>query len=125
MQARRIGAWQVNPVAFGGMNLSHAYGPATPAEQAAALVHHALDQGMNLFDTAALYGFGANESLLGPLLKPHRDRIVLASKCGMAGVQGADGVMRRVIDGRPATLRHCDTAPQLRRQLAPLGYRCD
>lgn len=105
MQTRSIGAWQVNPVAFGGMNLSHAYGPATPTEQATALVHHALDQGMNLFDTAALYGFGANESLLGLLLKPHRDRIVFASKCGMAGVQGADGVMRRVIDGRPATLR--------------------
>ena len=105
MQKRRLGDWSVAPVAFGGMNLSQAYGTATPKEQAQAVVHRALDLGMDLFDTAALYGFGANEELLGPLLKPHRHRLVLASKGGMAGVRGDDGVMRRVIDGRPSTLR--------------------
>ena len=47
----------------------------------------ALDLGVTLFDTAALYGFGANETLVGKLLKPHRSQFMLASKCGMAGVQ--------------------------------------
>jgi aryl-alcohol dehydrogenase-like predicted oxidoreductase len=50
-------------------------------------------------DTAALYGFGRNEELIGEILPAVRGRIHLASKCGMTGVDG-----RRVIDGRPATL---------------------
>jgi aryl-alcohol dehydrogenase-like predicted oxidoreductase len=71
---------------------------------AGKLLLRALDHGINFFDTAALYGFGANETLLGNVLKPHRSKIVLASKCGMTGVDG-----KRVIDGRPATLkRTCD-----------------
>ncbi|UXC18923.1 MULTISPECIES: aldo/keto reductase [Comamonas] len=113
MSDRLIGPFQVGPVALGCMNLSHAYGhPATQA-QAQALLHAALDAGVTLFDTAALYGFGANEALVGPVLKPHRHRITLASKCGMAGVRGDDGVMRRVIDGHPKTLRrHCEDSLQ-------------
>jgi aryl-alcohol dehydrogenase-like predicted oxidoreductase len=101
---RRLGAWQVPAVALGCMNFSHAYGVPPPPEQAAAVVHAALDAGITVFDTAALYGFGANETLLGPLLKPHRSRIVLASKGGMAGVSFPDGV-KRVIDGRPEAIR--------------------
>lgn len=113
MNERHIGPFQVGPVALGCMNLSHAYGhPATEA-QAQALLHAALDAGVSLFDTAALYGFGANESLVGPVLKPHRNRITLASKGGMAGVRGEDGVLRRVIDGHPKTLRrNCEDSLQ-------------
>ena len=113
MEQRRIGNWRVGAVAFGGMNLSHGYGAAVTPEHARDLVHAALEGGMTMFDTAALYGFGANERLLGPLLKAHRERIVLASKGGMAGVLGADGGMRRVIDGRPETLRrNCEDSLQ-------------
>jgi aryl-alcohol dehydrogenase-like predicted oxidoreductase len=66
-----------------------------------------------MFDTAALYGFGANETLVGRVLKPHRSKIVLASKGGMAGVTGADGVTRRVIDGRPEAIRRdCEASLQ-------------
>lgn len=124
MQQRRLGPWQVAPVAFGGMNLSHGYGAAASPAQAQSLVAAALDAGMNLYDTAALYGFGSNEELLGPLLKPHRNRIVLASKCGMAGVRGEDGVVRRVIDGRPATLRrNCeDSLRRLGTEVIDLYY---
>jgi aryl-alcohol dehydrogenase-like predicted oxidoreductase len=59
---------------------------------------------MTYFDTAALYGFGANEQLLGRVLAPHRSKIVLASKGGMTGVTFPDGT-RRVIDGRPSAIR--------------------
>lgn len=59
---------------------------------------------MTRFDTASLYGFGANEEVVGRVLGPHCDEVVLASNCGMTGVDG-----RRVIDGRPeALLRHAD-----------------
>ena len=102
---RPLGPFTVQRVGLGCMNLSHAYGQPTGTEQAHTLLHAALDAGVTLFDTAALYGFGANEQLVGPVLAPHRDRITLCSKGGMAGVAGEDGVLRRVIDGHPKTLR--------------------
>jgi hypothetical protein len=100
MQTRRLGPFEVSAIGLGCMNLSHAYGAPPPAEAGAALLLRALDLGVTLFDTAALYGFGANEELLGRVLKPHRTKFVLASKCGMTGVDG-----KRVIDGRPETLK--------------------
>lgn len=100
MEKRRIGSRDVSALGLGCMNLSHAYGTPPSEEAAAALLLRALDRGITHFDTAALYGFGRNETLLGKVLKPHRNRIFLASKCGMTGVDG-----KRVIDGRPETLR--------------------
>lgn len=104
LPVRRIGAFEVSAMGLGCMNLSHAYGAPPPAEDAERLLLTALDEGVTLFDTAALYGFGANETLVGRVLKPHRSRITLASKGGMAGVTFPDGV-KRVIDGRPEAIR--------------------
>ena len=100
MQRRKIGPFSVSAVGLGCMNLSHAYGAPPSPEIAEALLLRALDLGINFFDTAALYGFGANETLVGRALKAHRSKVVLASKCGMTGVDG-----KRVIDGRPGTLK--------------------
>ncbi|MFB7449582.1 aldo/keto reductase [Streptomyces sp. NPDC056194] len=97
---RRIGPFEVPAVGLGCMNLSHAYGVAPTPQEAERLLLTAVEEGVTLFDTAALYGFGANEELVGRVLAGHRDRIVLASKCGMTGVDG-----RRVVDGRPETIR--------------------
>ncbi|MEB2349501.1 MAG: aldo/keto reductase [Comamonadaceae bacterium] len=102
---RTLGPFSVGSIALGCMGLSHGYGRRPSEEGARALLHAALDAGVTLFDTAALYGFGANESLVGPVLRPHRAHITLASKGGMAGVRGDDGVVRRVIDGRPEAIR--------------------
>jgi aryl-alcohol dehydrogenase-like predicted oxidoreductase len=82
------------------MNLSHAYGRPPPAEVGEALLREALELGVTLFDTAALYGFGSNEELVGRALAPHRAKFTLASKCGLHGVDG-----KRVVDGRPETLK--------------------
>ncbi len=104
MKTRRIGPFEVAEIGLGCMNLSHAYGAPPPADEARNVLLRALDLGITHFDTAALYGFGANESLVGATLAPHRRRFMLASKCGMTGVNG-----QRVIDGRPETLlRTCD-----------------
>lgn len=101
------------------MNLSHAYGTPPSPEAAEALLLHAFDRGITHFDTAALYGFGKNETLVGRVLKPHRSKIFLASKCGMTGVDG-----KRVIDGRPETLRRtCDESLQrLQTEVIDLYY---
>jgi hypothetical protein len=113
MSKRRIGPWAVGPIGFGCMSLSHAYGVPPSQEQAERVLLAALEHGVTMFDTAALYGFGTNETLVGRVLKAHRSKIVLASKGGMAGVTGADGVTRRVIDGRPEAIRRdCDASLQ-------------
>ncbi len=106
MNTRRIGQTEVSAIGLGCMNLSHAYGTPPAAKAAESLLLRALDLGVTHFDTAALYGFGANEELVGRVLSPLRNQFYLASKCGMTGVDG-----KRVIDGRPETiLRTCDEA---------------
>ncbi|MFT4196821.1 MAG: aldo/keto reductase [Pseudoxanthomonas sp.] len=119
MHTRKIGSLEVSAIGLGCMGLSHAYGTPPQEPQARAVLLHALERGVTLFDTAALYGFGANEELLGRVLAPHRARIVLASKGGLAGVDG-----KRVIDGRPESLRRdCeDSLRRLRTEVIDLYY---
>ena len=104
LSTRHIGPFEVSPISLGCMNLSHAYNVPPSTEDATKLLHRALDLGVTMFDTAALYGFGANETLLGRALGKQRSQYTLASKGGMAGVQFDDGV-KRVIDGRPEAIR--------------------
>ncbi|MBS0421314.1 MAG: aldo/keto reductase [Proteobacteria bacterium] len=99
MQTRQLGPFTVSAIGFGCMNVSHAYGDPAPYDVAASLFLEALDLGVTHLDTAALYGFGANEELVGKVLAPHRARFTLATKGGMYGIDG-----KRVIDGRPDTL---------------------
>jgi aryl-alcohol dehydrogenase-like predicted oxidoreductase len=105
------------------MNLSHAYGVPPSPEVGADILLRALDLGVTHFDTATLYGFGANEELVGRTLAAHRSRFTLASKCGIQGVKTASGV-RRVIDGRPATLRQTceDSLRRLQTEVIDLYY---
>ena len=106
---RKLGPFEVNEVGLGCMNLSHAYGIPPSRKQGEAVLQRALDLGVDHFDSAALYGFGRNEELVGPFLKPHRNKIVLVSKCGMRGENGV-----RSIDASPAKLRE-DIEESLRR----------
>lgn len=119
MHTRKIGPFEVSAIGLGCMNLSHAYG--TPPEPAAAgsLLLKALELGYTFFDTAALYGFGANETLVGNTLKDRRSDFVLASKCGMQGVDG-----KRVIDGRPETIKQTceDSLRRLQTDVIDLYY---
>jgi aryl-alcohol dehydrogenase-like predicted oxidoreductase len=100
MHSRKLGPHQVSAVSLGCMNLSHAYGPPQPREVSERVLRRALDLGVTHFDTAALYGFGMNEMLVGEVLARRPDNIVIASKCGLFGRDG-----KRVIDGRPESIR--------------------
>jgi aryl-alcohol dehydrogenase-like predicted oxidoreductase len=106
MKRRKLGPFDVAEIGLGCMNLSHAYGTPLSPEQGKAVLQKALDLGIDHFDTASLYGFGRNEELVGGFLKPVRDKITLASKGGMTGIDG-----KRVIDGKPASLkRDCENS---------------
>jgi aryl-alcohol dehydrogenase-like predicted oxidoreductase len=100
MQTRKLGPYEVTAIGFGCMNLSHAYGPPQPREAAERMLRRALELGVTHFDTAALYGFGANEKLVGEVLGKRPDHVIVASKCGLFGRDG-----KRVIDGRPESIR--------------------
>lgn len=110
MSKRAVGPFQVNPIGLGCMNICVVYGPPPSFEDAERLLLTALDEGVDFFDTAALYGFGESERIIGKVLSKHRNRFTLASKCGMQGVDvNGDGKKVRVIDGRPETIKAtCD-----------------
>jgi aryl-alcohol dehydrogenase-like predicted oxidoreductase len=124
MKNRQIASFSVSAIGLGCMNLSHAYGAPVSAQQGERVLLAAFDQGVNFFDTAALYGFGANETLVGKVMKSHRQKFTLASKCGMQGVEQSDGSKVRVIDGRPETIKKTceDSLRRLQTDVIDLYY---
>jgi aryl-alcohol dehydrogenase-like predicted oxidoreductase len=90
------GGLSVSAVGLGCMSLSGIYGAAddTASED---LIRHAIDQGVDHFDSSDMYGWGHNEQVLGRALRGHRDQVVVASKFGQTQRPGqSNGV-----NGRP------------------------
>jgi len=83
MQYRRLGksSLVVSALGLGCMGMSQSYG--TPDDQESiATIHHAIDKGITMLDTADMYGGGANEELLAPVLAKRRNEVILATKFG-------------------------------------------
>jgi aryl-alcohol dehydrogenase-like predicted oxidoreductase len=99
MDKRRVGQFEVSAIGLGCMSLSSGYGPPAPRDEAERVLLGALDAGYTFFDTAAVYGMGHNETLVGEVLGSRRDEYVLASK---AGLSIGD---RRELNGRPEVLK--------------------
>lgn len=99
LPTRTIGPFQVSAIGLGCMNLSHAYGERPEPADAEALLNRALDLGITLLDTAALYGFGENERLVGRAVGHRRSEYLLASKCVLDVIDG-----KRGLDGSPAAI---------------------
>ena len=76
------GGPEVGVQGLGCMGMSEFYG-ATHEAQARDALQAALEVGVTLFDTADIYGSGANEEFLAPFVAAHRDEIVLATKFGI------------------------------------------
>lgn len=96
---RMLAGRAVRPIGLGCMNLSWAYGDPPPHEDKVRLLNEALDLGYDHFDTANIYGRGANEELLGEAIMRRRDEFLLASKTGII----VDGP-RRGIDCSPEAI---------------------
>lgn len=96
------------------MGMSTAYGRRDEATSKATL-ERAVERGVTLFDTANMYGNGANEELLGRHLKRHRARITLATKTGIRTLPlvgmpiGFDGRPKSILRSAEASLRRLDT----------------
>ncbi len=72
------------------------FGSSRLREGQEALVHHALDKGVNYFDTAESYTDGASERVLGRALKGQRQDVIIASKCFAGAATGRDQLMSRL-----------------------------
>jgi aryl-alcohol dehydrogenase-like predicted oxidoreductase len=111
MEMRQLGnvGPLVSAIGLGCMPMSGTYGSAAD-EDGIATIHRALDLGINLLDTADVYGNGHNEQLVGRAIRGRRDQVVLASKFGI--VRGAEGGF----NGRPEYVREA-----IERSLERLG----
>ena len=90
---------------LGCMGMSQSYGTGDDAESIAT-IRHALDCGVTFFDTADIYGLGANEELVGRAIAGRRDELVLATKFSMSRVDGVSS-----INGRPEYVHSaCDAS---------------
>jgi aryl-alcohol dehydrogenase-like predicted oxidoreductase len=114
MQKRQLGnsGLEVSALGLGCMGLTFGYGPATNEADAIALIQKAVEMGVTFFDTAEAYSQGGNEALLGKALKPHRDKVVIASKFGFKDGNsslGVDSHPKRIRAVAEASLKHLQT----------------
>ena len=108
MERRTLGksTLAVSSIGLGCMSMSNTYGKSDEAE-CIAVVHRALDLGVNFLDSSDMYGWGQNEELLGRALRGRRDQVVLATKFG--NLRKPDGTAG--VNGRPEYVpQACDAS---------------
>jgi aryl-alcohol dehydrogenase-like predicted oxidoreductase len=99
MEKRTLGQSGLSVSAIGYGCMSLVTDDAETRSAYISLIHAAIDMGITLFDTAEVYGPHRNEELVGEALKGRRDKVVLATKCGIQVVNG-----KQVVDGRPSEI---------------------
>ena len=99
MNYRRLGksSLVVSAEGLGCMGMSEFYGPSSDSESIDT-IHHAIDRGVTLLDTADMYGVGRNEELVAKAIEKRRHEVTVATKFG--NVRGTDGSFKGV-SGRP------------------------
>jgi aryl-alcohol dehydrogenase-like predicted oxidoreductase len=115
LSTRPLGpALNVSAIGLGCMGMSEFYGATDDARNLRTL-DHALEQGITLLDTADCYGPFKNEELLGRALKGRRDRVAIATKCGI--IRDPADPTRRGVDNRRKYIRACCEASLRRLQI--------
>lgn len=111
MKTRNLGAGlgATSSIGLGCMGMSEFYGP-TDREQSYETLDRALELGVTFYDTADIYGNGANETLLSDFVRQNRDRITLATK--FAIIRSDDPTSRRI-----------DTSPDYIKQAVEASLR--
>lgn len=90
MEKRRLGAsdLEITPVVLGAWGLGGSMWGGQDEEDAIAAIHASLDAGVNLIDTAPVYGLGRSEELVGKAIRGRRDKVLIATKCGLSWDSG-------------------------------------
>jgi aryl-alcohol dehydrogenase-like predicted oxidoreductase len=114
MQKRKLGSegLEVSAIGLGCMGMSSSYYPFPEKDDAINLIRKAVEQGVNFFDTAEVYGPYVNEELVGEALEPYNGKVVIATKFGfniqdgkMVGVNSKPEQIRKAVEGSLKRLR--------------------
>ena len=105
MHTRQLGknGPQVSTIGLGCMGMTDFYTTGSDTREAVATLHRALELGINLLDTADIYGPHSNEELIGQAIRGKREQVFLASKFGI--VRDPANPAFRAINGRPEYIR--------------------
>jgi aryl-alcohol dehydrogenase-like predicted oxidoreductase len=108
MQKRKLGnsGLEVSALGLGCMGISFSYYPFPEKKDAINLLQKAVELGVNFFDTAEVYGPYTNEEIVGEVLAPFRDKVIIATKFGfniedgkMVGVNSKPEQIRKAVEG--------------------------
>ena len=109
MPSRRLGRSNihVSPIIFGAWAIGGWLWGGTNEDDSIAAIHAAIANGVNTIDTAAVYGMGYSEELVGRAIKGKRDKVIIATKCGNRwdSDEGSGGWTTVGNDGRDYTVR--------------------
>src|SRR3977135_2622056 len=108
MQQRALGrsGIKVSAIGLGLMSMSGVYGNAND-DESIGTIHYVLDQGINFLDSADMYGWGHNETLLGKALRGRRDGVIADTQFGQGKTAGG----KQDVDGRPEyVMRACEAS---------------
>jgi len=126
MQKRILGrdGLEVSAIGLGCMGMSFGYGPAADKKEMISLIRHAVEQGVNFFDTAEVYGPFTNEELVGEALEPFKGEVVIATKFGWKADPANHGRWS-ALDSRPEHIREVAEASlkRLRIDVIDLFYQ--
>jgi len=109
MQMRTLGknGLSVSAIGLGCMGMSGVYGKADDAESI-AVIHHALDRGIDHLDSSDMYGWGQNEELIGRAIRGRRGQATVATKFGQVKNPSGGG---NLVNGRPDyVMQACDAS---------------
>lgn len=105
LPAKKLGKLSVSMQGLGCMGMSEFYGEISQ-EEALVTLETAMESGVNFFDTADVYGFGANEELLGTFIARHnREQLIIATKCGI--IRDKNDPVKREVNNEPNYILHC------------------
>jgi len=109
MQMRQLGQSdvKVSPVIFGAWAIGGWMWGGTEEKESIAAIRASVEAGANTIDTAAVYGMGYSEELVGRAIKGIRDKVIIATKCGMRWdtAEGTDPWQQKDNQGRDITIR--------------------